>query len=264
MTWHVVDRAALLGAAEGDAYVELACGTVTVGAVGEHGWAALHRWRPTGHWGGAAVVGPNAPPDAESEALQALLEAAPDVPLEWFSTANGRELRLPTGLEPRGSGRWDFLTTRTAPQQAPPPQGLHVVELDDTADAVRLQEFGRRHNPDFEGFPGRGFSMLWRAVVDQHDELVGIGALHELDTGIPHLSGLVVAPAHRGRGLGRLLTSDLTRQAMDLAGVCTLGVYTDNQAAIALYHSLGYRTHHSFHTRDVARRGARTGPTYGV
>ena len=29
---------------------------MTVGVVGKHGWAALHRWRPTGFWGGLAVV----------------------------------------------------------------------------------------------------------------------------------------------------------------------------------------------------------------
>lgn len=161
MTWRSVDRAGLLDASGNDPYVELTCGDVAVGVVGEHGWACLHRWRPTGHWGGAAVVHDDAPDDAETSALAALLEAGPEVPLEWFSTADGRNLQLPGQLRCSGSGRWDFLSTRTAPPAVALPEGFALVELDDTADADALEQFGRRHNPDFEGFPGRGFSLLW-------------------------------------------------------------------------------------------------------
>ena len=253
MTWRRVDRAELLRASADDPYIELTAGEVSVGVVGEHGWAVMHRWRPTGHWGGAAIVHAEAPADAESTALQALLRAAPDFPLEWFSTADGRALTLPPGFRHTGSGRWAMLSTRTVPPPAPVPDGLRVVTLDDTADAARLEAFGHGHNADFEGFPGRGFSLLWRAVVDADGQQVAIGALHELDTGIPHLSGLVVDPAHRGRGLGRLLTVDLTRAALGHSGVSTLGVYTANRAAIGLYHSLGYVTHHAFDSRDFVR-----------
>nr|WP_281496870.1 GNAT family N-acetyltransferase [Ornithinimicrobium sp. F0845] len=210
----------------------------------------MHRWRPTGHWGGLAVVRPGAPDDAESTALAALLETAPDFPLEWFSTAEGRDLRLPAGFEPTGAGRWDFLSTRTAPSPLPLPEGLDLVTLDDATDAERLQAFGTTHNDGFEGFPGHGFSLRWRTVVDAQGDLLAIGALHELDTGLPHLSGLVVHQDQRGRGLGRLLTVDLTRAALRQHGVCTLGVFSDNLAAIGLYRSLGYTTHHHFHTRD--------------
>src|SRR5690606_25546847 len=148
---------------------------------------------------------------------------------------------------------WDFLSTRTAPPAVALPEGFALVELDDTADADALEQFGRRHNPDFEGFPGRGFSLLWLGLLDSAGGLSGIGALHALDTGLPHLSGIVVDSRHRGRGLGRALTAHLTRRALESSGVSTLGVYTDNRVAISLYHSLGYQTHHSFHTRDVTR-----------
>lgn len=251
MTWRSVDRAELLRTTGEDTYVRMACGPEAVGVVGEHGWAALHRWRPSGHWGGLAVVRPGAPEDAESRALAALLEAAPDLPLEWFSTAAGRDLDLPAGLTLTGSGRWDFLSTRTAPAPIALPHGLAVVTLEDTADAQRLQDFGSTHNDDFEGFPGHGFSLLWRAVVGSRGDLLAVGSLHELDTGMPHLSGLVVHRDHRGRGLGRLLTVDLTRAALEGFGTSTLGVFSDNKTAIGLYHSLGYSTHHHFHTRDL-------------
>lgn len=253
MTWRPVDRAELLRVSGEDTFVRLTCGPVTVGVVGDHGWAAMHRWRPTGYWGGLAVVHPGAPQDTESTALAALLQAAPDFPLEWFSTTDGRDLDLPEQFTLTGSGRWDFLSTRTAPASAPLPAGLELVTLDDTADAQRLHAFGTTHNDDFEGFPGHGFSLLWRAVIDSHGELVAIGALHQLDTGLPHLAGLVVAPHQRGRGLGGALTVDLTREALAEHGVCTLGVFSGNRAAISLYHRLGYATHHSFHSRDFTR-----------
>jgi len=253
VTWQVVDRAELLRASGDDPYVRTTCGAVTVGVVGKHGWAALHRWRPTGFWGGLAVVRAGAQEDAESTALAALLNAAPHIPVEWFSTAAGQDLRLPAGFAFAGSGRWDFLSTATAPPPVRPPHGLTVVTLDDTVDAERLQEFGTTHNDDFEGFPGHGFSLLWRAVVDAEGDLLAVGSLHELDTGMPHLSGLVVHRDHRGRGLGRLLTIDLTRAALEGYGTATLGVFHDNHPAIGLYHSLGYVTHHRFHTRDFVR-----------
>ena len=199
------------------------------------------------------MVHRGAPEDAESTALATLLEAAPDFPLEWFSTADGRALDMPVDLTLTGSGRWDFLSTRAAPAPVPVPHGLAVVTLEDTADAQRLQDFGTTHNDDFEGFPGHGFSLLWRAVVDSRGDLLAVGSLHELDTGMPHLSGLVVHRDHRGRGLGRLLTADLTRAALEGYGTSTLGVFSDNHTAIGLYHSLGYVTYHRFHTRDFVR-----------
>lgn len=160
---------------------------------------------------------------------------------------------MPARFELTGSGCWEFLSTRTTPEPAPLPDGMEWVTLDDAADAERLHEFGTAHNDDFEGFPGQGFSLLWRAVVDSRGDLVAIGALHELDTGLPHLSGLVVDQRYRGRGLGGALTVDLTRAALAGHGVCTLGVFSGNQAAIRLYHRLGYTTHHSFHSRDFTR-----------
>jgi ribosomal protein S18 acetylase RimI-like enzyme len=95
--------------------------------------------------------------------------------------------------------------------------------------------------------------VLWLGLLDGAAELTGIGALHALDTGLPHVSGIVVDARHRGRGLGRALAAHLTRHALQSSGVSTLGVYTDNRVAISLYHSLGYGTHHSFHTRDLTR-----------
>lgn len=253
MTWHAVDHNELLDASGADLYVEVAVPVDAVAIAGEHGWAAMHRWRPSGHWGGGALLTPGAPPEAESEALAELLALAPGTPLEWFSTRADRELTAPPGFRVTGSGRWDFLATRgpLPPVGAGFPDDLDLLELDDATDAAELEEFGRAHNTDFEGLPGRGYSVLWLGLRDAHGALVAIGGMHLLASGAPHISGIVVDRAQRGRGLGRALTIALTLRAFDRFGVSTLGVFSSNTPAISLYHSLGYRTHHSFHTRSL-------------
>src|SRR5690606_3081543 len=148
----------------------------------------------------------------------------------------------PTGLATTGSGRWDFMWTKEVPGVADPAQEVELVELDDVGEARLIEDFGRRHNPGFEGFPGHGFASLWLAARGPSGDLLGVGAVHELASGMPHLSGIVVDTALRGRGIGRLLTAELTRRAIEEAGVSTLGVYSDNRPAARLYEALGYRT----------------------
>ncbi len=253
MRWRLADHARVLAASGADPYVELAVPDEAVAVVGEHGWAAIHPWRPSGHWGGAAIMAPGAPPQAESQALAELLSHAPDIPLEWFSTRAGRDLTVPPGLHIEGSGQWDFLSTRTPLPAAALPGRLRLVELDDTADAAELSQFGQQHNAQFEGFPGWGFSVLWLGLRDAAGALVAIGGIHLLATGMPHLSGIVVDRGQRGRGLGRALTIELTRRAQQRSGCSTLGVFSANTPALGLYRALGYATHHSFHTRDLVR-----------
>ena len=253
MTWRRVDHEELLRRSGGDPYVEFAVPVEAVAVVGEHGWAAMHPWRPTGHWGGAAIADDDAPPETESRALEALLSCAPDTPLEWFSTRAGRELTVPGGFRADGGGSWDFLSTRKVPPLAGLSGDLRLVELDDAADAAELAAFGRGHNPEFEGFPGHGYGVLWLGLRDSEGALVGIGGMHLLATGAPHLSGIVVDRAQRGRGLGRALTAELTRRAIERAGFSTLGVFSANAPALGLYHALGYVSHHSFHTRVLVR-----------
>lgn len=215
ITWRPVGRAELLEVSGADPYVTFAVGAQAHAVVGEHGWAVLHPWRPTGHWGGGAFVHPGAPADAESAALSALLARAPDTVLEWFSTAPGRALQAPAGLSLGGSGRWDFLTTDTAPsirdeaaRTAADSSEVHLVELDDARDAAEIEDFGREHNADFEGFPGWGFAELWLGLRDSAGALRGVGGMHLLATDVPHLSGIVVDRRHRGRGLHGPLVPD--------------------------------------------------------
>ncbi len=254
MTWAQIDRTELLELSAHDPWVRWATSSQVLAVAGEHGWACVSPWRPRlAHWGGTAVVGPGTDDRAESEALEILAGMAHEqgVAVEWFSTLTGRELDAPAGLATTGSGHWDFMWTRDVPDPVRAPEGVDLEELHDIDDAELIEKFGARHNPSFEGFPGRGYATLWLAARGEHGDLLGVGAMHELGSGMPHLAGIVVAATHRGRGVGRLITTALTRAAVEEAGVSTLGVYRDNAAATHLYDSLGYRTAHRLHTRSL-------------
>ena len=220
------------------------------------GWALLTQWRPRGHWGGAAMLtesGTQSPPPeaAESEAFALLTElaAARGITPEWFSTAPGRDLDIPSRLAHTGDGCWAFFWTDQVPARGAHP-ATSFLELDDTTDAERIERFGRAHNGSFEGFPGHGFATLWFALIED-GEMRAIGGLHELGSGAPHLAGIVVHRDHRNRGLGAHITHELTRRAIEQTGIATLGVYSSNTPAIRLYQRLGYHLGHHLHTRSV-------------
>lgn len=245
-----MDRGALLALTD-DPFIRYAAPADALAVTGPLGWGVLARWRPHGHWGGATVVAPGAPSDAESGALAGLLTLAEkrDAVPEWFSTAPGRRLVAPPGWQLGRGGTWAFMSTDTGRALPPAPVGL--IELDDLADAERIQSFGLTHNPAFEGFPGRGFASLWLGALDPSGELSAVGAIHVLGSGAAHLSGIAVRPDLRGTGLGAGLTAELTRRAVAAHGASTLGVYSDNTVALGLYHRLGYVVAHHFHTRAM-------------
>ena len=71
----------------------------------------------------------------------------------------------------------------------------------------------------------------------------------------PTLSGITVRPSQRGRGLGLAVTAHLTRAAVRASGVCTLGMYSDNDVARRVYHGLGYTGDHLWSSRRVLSGG---------
>lgn len=91
-------------------------------------------------------------------------------------------------------------------------------------------------------------------------ELVGmVGGFRHEGTKRRHKAlvwGMYVAPEARGRGIGRALLAGVIAQARAWPGVeqLQLGVMTENEAARALYRSVG------FEVFGVERRSLRVGP----
>lgn len=149
-------------------------------------------------------------------------------------------------------GEWDWMWTDREPPTVPREDDL--VVLDDTEDAEEIAQLSAVHSPTGEGDPGTGRTRLWLGLREEGGALVAVGAQQALETGVPHLAGIVTHAAHRGRGLATAVTAGLTREAVGRVGVCTLGMYSANPPARAVYLGLGYRTAYAWHSRALATR----------
>lgn len=166
-------------------------------------------------------------------------------------------------FEVLGGGDWDWMwtTRRTGDTHT---AGHRIVELDDTRDCEEITALAAVENPRFEGFPGTGHSEVWLGVRDDAGALIACGAVQRLPAGTAHLGGILVAAAHRRHGLGRAISAALTDRMVETEGVCTLGMYADNDAARALYASLGYVVDKPWASRHVASPAdARTSASLG-
>jgi ribosomal protein S18 acetylase RimI-like enzyme len=80
------------------------------------------------------------------------------------------------------------------------------------------------------------------SLIDQQENVVGFGQtlFHEPD--IVHLGRIIISPASRGKGIGRILCQKLIRVGVDRhkPSQITLNVYKNNTTAINLYTSLGF------------------------
>lgn len=86
-----------------------------------------------------------------------------------------------------------------------------------------------------------------RVLVDRGDGELRGAATFQLVAGTADLHRVVVAPAHRGRGIGRgLVEAGIAWAAERRAHRVLLEVEHDNAAALALYRGLGFT--------DLARR----------
>lgn len=134
---------------------------------------------------------------------------------------------------------WEWLWTRMAPPPQPAEELLVRLGPDSKAELVA---FLAEHNPDTYGRPFARPAQLWMGVRTRAGGLAAVGCSEANGAGIPHLAGITVAERHRRTGLGAAVTAYLTREALDRAKVCTLGVYADNRAALRAYRRLGYLT----------------------
>ncbi|WP_122261091.1 GNAT family N-acetyltransferase [Ornithinimicrobium cerasi] len=147
-------------------------------------------------------------------------------------------------------GDWEWMWTTTAPR--PDPREARLVELDDRRDAEELLAFAQAHNPRVWTTIGEGQVERWVGARGDRGELVAVGGAELEATGVPHLAGILTATHARGQGWGEVVSSALTRWAVDRDGVCTLGMFSDNATARRLYRRLGYVTARAWHSRMLS------------
>ena len=155
------------------------------------------------------------------------------------------DAQVPAGWARPGVHGWHWMLTETCPDESAAADTVVVTdadEIDAVLDVSLADSFARPGAPGIETWVG----------VRREGRLLGVGALMRLPRGAGHLRGIGVLPEARGRGIGTAISAALTRRGIATGpGVCTLGVYTDNPTAIAMYERLGYRTVHTFTSGQV-------------
>ncbi|CCB72666.1 conserved protein of unknown function (plasmid) [Streptantibioticus cattleyicolor NRRL 8057 = DSM 46488] len=136
------------------------------------------------------------------------------------------------GLRVQGAFGWMDTTCGV-----PVPGGPVWLTPDGAGDVTRVIEDGF---PSSYAAPGVSGVERWAGIRDTSGELVAVAALAWSAPRVGFLSGVAVAPAARGRGLGREVCAFVTAAAVEAHGTAALMVDEWNGAAIRLYESLGF------------------------
>lgn len=125
---------------------------------------------------------------------------------------------------------------------------IPLIRLATAADAPAIADMSRQHIESGLGWswtPARIAAAIADrdtnvAVIDQPDGVLGFGIMHYAERSA-HLALLAVDPAQRRRGIAARLVAWLEKCA-DTAGIERIRVEarSDNPAALAFYHKLGY------------------------
>lgn len=146
--------------------------------------------------------------------------------------------------------RWHWMLTSRRPPD-PTVEVEVVTDHDEVAALLDVVAPGSLARP---GTPG---IEAWLGIRDGQ-RLVAVGGVLRQPDGTGHVRAVSVAASHRGRGLGRDLSRAVTRAAMAETGLCSLGVYVDNDPALRIYRDLGYRVVHTFTSGSVTDRSITT------
>ncbi len=139
------------------------------------------------------------------------------------------------GLAARG--HWDYMATSTAPQVS------GDVRIEPVHDVAVVNSVLDADNADAHARPGDPDVQCWLGIADGSG-MACVGALVTTHNGGGHLRAITTLRRARGQGYGAALSAALTRRGLLLSPEVTLGVYSDNVAAIRLYERLGYRRVH--------------------
>jgi ribosomal protein S18 acetylase RimI-like enzyme len=100
-------------------------------------------------------------------------------------------------------------------------------------------------------------------LVDRAGAITAFGQTFVRNTGTVHLGRIIVSPAHRGKGLGRLLVELLMQTGIENhhPTKITLNVFRDNGHACSLYKSLGFEVVSEDTERNVYGMSLEVGQT---
>lgn len=145
------------------------------------------------------------------------------------------ELRTPVGSDYKNVATWSSSAEaclRWAGPRLPFP--FDAIDLE---HHLEIPGGGWSHVLAFGTQPPIGFSQHW---------ITGPGAVH--------LGRIIVAPAMRGGGIGRVLVEQTIERASRESALkfITLRVYRDNEAALRLYQSLKFVEEPALSTDEVA------------
>ena len=144
---------------------------------------------------------------------------------------------------------WEWMYAASPPPHVPAEDRLVGLTPEDEAE---IRQLLARANPRTDARPFEYAGQAWVGVRGPSGDLVACGVREPSLAGYPTLAGITVDPAERGTGLGRAVTAYLTRGAHREAGLCTLGMYSDNDVARGLYTGLGYGDIHRWASRRLA------------
>lgn len=220
-------------------------------------WLSYHPWRSV-RWITAVAHSPE--DDAARAAAVRLVEdlavrgrdlGTPATGVTWPRLALDA---LPVWLRPPHHHEWDYWFTHRPPDPSVVRSGYdvdpEVVDLD--PDDPRIPELLDVASPDAPIRPGDPRVVRWPGI-EVDGRLVAVLALTAQRSGAGHLNDVATHPDVRGRGLARLLCGRVTADALaEGRPAVTLGMYTDNHAARALYTALGFTCLHSFASGELA------------
>lgn len=195
---------------------------------------------------GLLVLGP---PD-DAGALVAAMAAAGLHPedLTGVTVQRGSLPAVAAHLAVADGNEWEWMCATATPPTVPAEDRLVPLSGNDLPDISALLA---EANPRTDARPFEHPGQQWVGVRDDAGRLVACGVREPNLAGFPLLVGITVRADERGTGLGLAVTAHLTRESVAEAGVCTLGMYSDNDVARRVYHGLGYTGDHLWSSRRI-------------
>jgi ribosomal-protein-alanine N-acetyltransferase len=100
-------------------------------------------------------------------------------------------------------------------------------------------------------------------LIDPQGNVIGFGQALFRDPNTVHLGRIIISPACRGQGFGKILCQQLMQKGSSLhhPAQFTLNVYKDNTPAYRLYASLGFTVISEDVEQETIRMGLRCDPS---